>query len=77
MNFQFGHRWSYNLTDAADYFAGYRSLMRHWASVFDGSAPSLELPLMEIRSVKTDRKYPSSQPSRASTLFLTTSKKYQ
>ena len=33
-NYQQGHKWSYNLTEAADYYSGYRAIMRHWAAVF-------------------------------------------
>lgn len=50
MNYQSGHHWSYNLTEAASYYAGYRSMMKHWEMVFKPPLPAgLSLPMMEIR----------------------------
>jgi len=46
-----GHRWSYNLTDAADFFAGYRTIMRHWQDeVFAEPLPegATPLPMVEV-----------------------------
>ena len=62
-----GHRWSYNLTEAADYFAGYRAIMRHWQE--DVFAPPLPagaapLPLLEVRAPKSSLRVASGWSQR-------------
>ena len=45
-----GLPWSYDLDDAADYYASYRSLMRHWATVLGpGTKSGRAVRMMEVR----------------------------
>jgi hypothetical protein len=56
MHYQEGHRWAYNLSEAAEYAAGYRAIMRHWVDdVFNAELGGASLPdgaqlnMMEVR----------------------------